>query len=285
MIQKMIATSLALFLSFVLCSVSGAANLKEKIIGKWVEVDENGSYGQELEFVKDGTVVVGSSPGTYKFIDDKRVQIDQKIKKIKRLPSFAPDSSEARGEQNAVNIVKVFEVSLYKEGRRLILIDPEGHVQRYEVYNETFIAAQKHNEAIRTQDQDYRNEAAYSDLRNMRTTLEVCFVDFVVFGSPNMNIQNATGKIFICEGGDIGDMCLNPGVMVSLRTSSDGQSYTASAKHKHGSVVYAVWSGSPRILRSNNLHAELPAPLNNNQNPFAGSKDWTEMERKKGEAW
>lgn len=103
MMRKMVVLSVALILSFVFCSVSEAVNLKKGIIGKWVEVEGGGSY----EFLKDGTVIKGSTAGSYKFIDDNRLKVD-----------LGPSG------------IKVFEVSIDKQGQ-LILTDPAGEIERY----------------------------------------------------------------------------------------------------------------------------------------------------------
>ncbi len=99
------------FLLFVLSSVisySDAASLKSQIIGKWVEV-EDGKFS--IEFLKDGTVVLGNSAvGDFKFIDDNRLRMD--IKGI-----FG---------QGAV----VFEVSIDKAGQ-LTLKEPTGEVTKF----------------------------------------------------------------------------------------------------------------------------------------------------------
>lgn len=65
----------AVLLFFALSSVSSeAADFKEDIIGKWINV----KTGNKIEFLKDGTVIFGSSAGDYKFIDDDRLRMDIK---------------------------------------------------------------------------------------------------------------------------------------------------------------------------------------------------------------
>lgn len=97
-------TSVLLFfiLSLVSCE---AVNVKKAIIGKWVEVREDGRYGEPVEFLKDGTVIVDSNAGNYKFIDDNRLKID-------------------------ITRAMVFEVSIDRQGQ-LNLTDPAGKVLRY----------------------------------------------------------------------------------------------------------------------------------------------------------
>ncbi|MBI3755339.1 MAG: PD40 domain-containing protein, partial [Deltaproteobacteria bacterium] len=89
---------------------SEAFGLKSRIIGKWVEVKNDGRYGDQIEFLKDGTVIVGSVVGDYKFIDDNRLRLD--VKGI-----FGSGAM-------------VFEVSIDKEGQ-LILTDSAGSVGKH----------------------------------------------------------------------------------------------------------------------------------------------------------
>lgn len=74
MMRKVIVLGVALILSFVLCSVSEAANLKKGIIGKWIDV----KTGDQIEFLQDGTVIFASMVGDYRFIDDNRIRLDIK---------------------------------------------------------------------------------------------------------------------------------------------------------------------------------------------------------------
>lgn len=93
---------LSFFVLFSDISCSEAASLKSSIIGKWFRVDGN----EQIEFLKDGTVIVGSNAGDYKFIDDNRLRLDFKTGVI------------------------VFEVSIDKEGG-LNLKEPTGRSSRY----------------------------------------------------------------------------------------------------------------------------------------------------------
>jgi hypothetical protein len=69
----------ALCFSLILVGEAGALDLKERIIGKWHEI--NGT--DVLEIVEGGTVFIAvkgfSFEGTYDFIDDKRARCDFKF--------------------------------------------------------------------------------------------------------------------------------------------------------------------------------------------------------------
>jgi len=60
------------FSVFVLSLVSDAVDFKEAIIGKWFE--DKGD--KQLEFFKEGTVIMDGTPVDYKFIDDNRISLD-----------------------------------------------------------------------------------------------------------------------------------------------------------------------------------------------------------------
>lgn len=64
------------FSVFLLCVVSishsDAASLKSSIVGKWLVVDW---YGENLEFLKDGTFIRGDNVSDYRMIDDNRVRV------------------------------------------------------------------------------------------------------------------------------------------------------------------------------------------------------------------
>src|SRR3990172_4961122 len=106
MIRKMIICSVSLALFFVFCSVSEAASLKNQILGKWFDKD-----GTTIEFFKEGTVIIGSGVGDYKFIDDYRLRMDVK------------GGLFGSGAM-------VFEVSIDKEGA-LNLKEPTAKVSKF----------------------------------------------------------------------------------------------------------------------------------------------------------
>lgn len=108
--RKIIAV--ALMLLFLVGGVSEAVNLKNGIIGDWIEVHENGGYGQQIiKFLKNGKVnkIEENSKynGSYKFIDDNHLEINLR-------PIGA----------------RVFDVSINQQGQ-LILTTLSGNVTRY----------------------------------------------------------------------------------------------------------------------------------------------------------
>lgn len=101
---------IVVFSVFVLFSCTDARNPRDAIIGKWFmwfpEAVKVAEFGQ-LEFLKDGTVIVDrSNVGDYKFIDYNRLRLDFKIQVI------------------------VLDVHIDKEGR-LILKFQDGYSQIY----------------------------------------------------------------------------------------------------------------------------------------------------------
>lgn len=106
--RKIIAVTLALL--FLVGGVSEAVNLNEDIIGDWFEVGRDGEIIGFLRFSKDGTVIKveeNSYEGSYKFIDDNRLEI--KLRPIGAM---------------------VFDISIDKQ-EQLILTKPSGKVNRY----------------------------------------------------------------------------------------------------------------------------------------------------------
>lgn len=153
MMRKMVVLGVALVLSFVFCSVSEAANLKKGIIGKWFGDKE------QIEFLKDGTVIVSSVVGDYKFIDDNRLRMD--IKGI-----FGSGAM-------------VFEVSIDKG--TLTLTDSAGGVSKYftKAEWEKRVAERKKREALARAEQA-KKEAAEKAAREKRIKEKFLFSDLTV---------------------------------------------------------------------------------------------------------
>lgn len=76
-IQKRYLPFTIIFIFSLLLSIlysCSEANLKSRIIGKWVNENNSAEF---LEFLKDGTVIGREShAGNYKFIDEKRLKMD-----------------------------------------------------------------------------------------------------------------------------------------------------------------------------------------------------------------
>lgn len=181
MMRKMVVLGVALVLSFVFCSVSEAVNLQKAIIGKWVEVKKDGSWGGEVEFLKDGTVILitqgaftarASTVGSYKFIDDNRLKM------------------EISGH------AMVAEVAIDKQGQ-LILSDPAGGITRHIVNTkaerekwEKRVRAEKERERIEWEKR-IKEKYTFSDLTVLDNETKLMWTRDANIAGKDMNWDDA----------------------------------------------------------------------------------------------
>lgn len=69
--MKIAAVILALCLSFILVSTSFTASPEARLIGKWKYFE-----GKQLEFIRDGTLIIGDQGAKYRVIDRERIEFD-----------------------------------------------------------------------------------------------------------------------------------------------------------------------------------------------------------------